>query len=80
MTTTNEVAVIFFIVVIKKSEPRHEGVSVLFRGVLLSPRFFAAALFVVLVTATVVATPAVAQTSFVAFESGHVRPITLSPN
>ena len=29
---------------------------------------------------TVVATSAVAQSSFVAFESGHVRPITLSPN
>jgi cysteine-rich repeat protein len=53
---------------------------VLLKGVLLSPRSFTAALFVVFLTATVVATPAVAQTSFVAFESGHVRPITLSPN
>ena len=52
----------------------------LLKGLLLSPRSFTAALFVVFLTATVVATPAVAQTSFVAFESGHVRPITLSPN
>jgi hypothetical protein len=52
----------------------------LLESVLLSARSFAVALFIVFVTVTAVATPAVAQTSFVAFESGHVRPITLSPN
>jgi hypothetical protein len=52
----------------------------LLESILLSARSFAAALFIVFVSVTAVATPAVAQTSFVAFESGHVRPITLSPN